>query len=427
MVLNYIWVGFLIVGFIVALIRFAGFYFRDFFLQNLNIIFDITDRDVFRNLVDSMFQSAETSVKISIYLIGIMTLWLGIMKIGEKGGAINQLSRIVSPFFNRLFPQIPKNHPVMGSILMNLSANMIGLDNAATPLGLKAMKELQELNPDKDKASNPMIMFIVLNTSGLTIIPVSIMAMRAACNAQNPTDIFIPLLIATYISTIAGLIYVSIIQKIKLYNPVLLAYLIGTTALIAGLIWYLQSLPQSKVAVFSSVAGNFLLLFIIIAFIIMGIKKKINLYEQFIEGAKEGFEIAIKIIPYLVAMLFAVAIFRASGAMDILLISLEKFFALFGFDTEFVKALPVAFMKPLSGSGARGLMVEVMKTYGADSFPGFLACIFQGSTETTFYTIAVYFGAVNISKTRYTVTGGLIADFAGIVAAVFIAYLFFTQ
>lgn len=425
MVLNYIWIGFLIIGFIVALFRVAGFYFRDFMLQHFNFVFDIADRDVFQNIVHGIFQSTETSVKISIYLIGIMTLWLGIMKIGEKGGAVNSLSRLISPFFNRLFPQLPKNHPVMGSILMNLSANMIGLDNAATPLGLKAMKELQELNPHKEQASDSMIMFIVLNTSGLTIIPVSIMALRAACGAQNPTDIFIPLLIATYISTMAGLIYVSIAQKIKLYNPVLITYLIGTTVLIAGLIWYLHLQPQPKVAVFSSIAGNFLLLFIIILFLYMGIRKKINLYEQFIEGAKEGFEIAVKIIPYLVAMLFAVAVFRASGAMDFLLKGIEHFFTLFNLNTDFVKALPVAFMKPLSGSGARGLMIEVMNTYGADSFPGFLACIFQGSTETTFYTIAVYYGAVNISKTRYTVIGGLIADLAGIIAAIFIAYLFF--
>ncbi len=425
MVLNYIWIGFLIIGFIVALLRIAGFYFRDFLLQHFNIVFDIADRDVFQSIVNSMFQSTETSVRISIYLIGVMTLWLGIMKIGEKGGAVNTMAKLVNPFFNRLFPQLPENHPVMGSILMNLSANMIGLDNAATPLGLKAMKELQELNRDKEKASDSMIMFIVLNTSGLTIIPVSIMAFRAACHAQNPTDIFIPLLIATYISTLAGLIYISIVQKIKLYHPVLLAYLVGTTVLISGLIWYLHILPQPKVAVFSSIAGNFLLFFIIILFIYLGIRKKINLYEQFIEGAREGFEIAVKIIPYLVAMLFAVAVFRASGAMDFLLKSIEHFFVLFNINTDFVKALPVAFMKPLSGSGARGLMVEVMNTYGADSFPGFLACIFQGSTETTFYTIAVYYGAVNISKTRYTVVGGLIADIAGIIAAIFIAYLFF--
>jgi spore maturation protein SpmA len=354
-----------------------------------------------------------------------MTLWLGIMKIGEKGGAVKGMSKLVSPFFNRIFPGLPRKHPVMGSMLMNLSANMLGLDNAATPLGLNAMNELQEINSDKDTASNSMIMFLVLNTAGMTVLPISIIAMRAACGAANPTDVFIPLLIATYCATITGMIYVSIVQKIKLFQPVVLAYILGITAILAGLILYLNSLPPARASVFSAVSGNMLLLLVIILFFFMGIRKKVNLYDTFIEGAKEGFTIAIKIIPYLVAMLVAIGVFRASGAMDFLLAGLGKFFALFGFDTEFVKALPVALMKPLSGSGARGLMVETMQTYGADSFPGFLACIFQGSTETTFYVIAVYFGSVNIKKTRYAVTAGLIADLAGMLTAIFVAYLFF--
>ncbi len=425
MILNYIWIGFFIIGFIVALIRFAGYFFSDFFLQTLNIVFDQADRDIFQTIIQNIFQSAKTSVEISIYLIGVMTLWLGVMKIGEQGGAVKGMSRLVSPFFNRLFPGLPKNHPVMGSMLMNFCANMLGLDNAATPLGLKAMKELQELNSEKDTASNSMIMFLVLNTAGMTVLPISIIAMRAACGAANPTDVFIPLLIATYCATIVGMIYVSIVQRINFFQPVILAYILGITALIFGLIFYLNSLPPAKVSVFSSVTGNMLLLLVIILFLFMGIRKKINLYDTFIEGAKEGFTVAVKIIPYLVAMLVAIGVFRASGAMDFLLLGLGRFFALFGFDTEFVKALPVALMKPLSGGGARGLMVETMNTYGADSFPGFLSCIFQGSTETTFYVIAVYFGSVNIRKTRYAVTGGLIADLAGVLAAIFVAYLFY--
>ncbi|MBN2273188.1 MAG: hypothetical protein JXK95_02555 [Bacteroidales bacterium] len=425
MILNYIWIGFFVVGFIIALIRLTGYYFRDFFQQALNIVFDQADRDVFQAIVDSTFQNAETAVNISIYLIGVMTLWLGIMKIGEKGGAVGGMSKLVGPFFNRLFPDLPRNHPAIGSMLMNICANMLGLDNAATPLGLKAMKDLQDANKNSDTASDSMIMFIVLNTSGLTIIPISILAMRAACNAQDPTDVFVPLLIATYVSTLAGLLYVSFVQRIKLYQPVILAYILGITAFIGGMIWYLHTLTPEKVSAFSGTAGNFLLFLIIILFLFLGIRKKVNLYETFIEGAKEGFAVAIKIIPYLVAMLVAIGVFRASGAMEFLLSGLEKFFALFGLNTDFVDALPVAFMKPLSGSGARGLMVETMNTYGADSFPGFLSCLFQGSTETTFYTVAVYYGAVNINKTRYTVAGGLFADLAGIIAAIFVAYLFY--
>jgi spore maturation protein SpmA len=425
MVLNYIWIGFFVIGFLVALFRVLGYVFRDFFLDHLNMIFTVADRDVFSAIVQSTFDMAKTSVEISIYLIGVMTLWLGIMKIGERGGAIGALSRVMNPFFSRIFPGIPKNHPAMGSILMNFSANMLGLDNAATPLGLKAMKELQEVNPDQDKASDPMIMFLVLNTSSLTIIPISILAMRVAAGAKVPTDIFIPMILATYFSTMAGFLFVAIRQKINIFNKVILAYLAGITLLIAGVLWYLTSLPDNLVPVRTAFAGNFLLFFIIIAFIVLGLRKRINLYETFIEGAKEGFQVAVKIIPYLVAMLVAIGVFRASGSFEFLMDGLRSFFAIFGFDTRFVDALPVAMMKPMSGSGARGLMVEAMKNFGPESFAGRLACIMQGSTETTFYTVAVYYGAVNIRNTRYTVPGGLFADLAGVIASIFIAYLFF--
>jgi len=425
MILNYIWIGFFLVGFLVAVIRVVGYYFRDFFIEHFNLLFDVADRDVFSAIVQSTFDMAKTSVEISIYLIGVMTLWLGIMKIGEKGGAVRGISRLVSPFFSRIFPGIPKDHPAMGSILMNFAANMLGLDNAATPLGLKAMRELQEVNPDKEKASDPQIMFLVLNTSGLTIIPISILAMRVACGARVPTDIFIPLILATYFSTLVGLIYVSIMQRIKLLNKVVLAYLGGLTAIIGGIIWYLGRMPQPMVESRTGFAGNFLLFLVIIFFIVLGIRKKINLYDAFIEGAREGFDVAVKIIPYLVAMLVAIGVFRASGAFDFMMGGIAGFFGIFGIDTRFVDALPVAFMKPLSGSGARGLMVETMKHFGPDSFAGRLACIIQGSTETTFYTVAVYYGAVNIRKTRYTIPGGLIADLAGVIAAICIAYFFF--
>jgi spore maturation protein SpmA len=425
MILNYIWIAFFLIGFIVAVFRVVAYYFRDFVMSHFQFVLTIADRDVFSSLVKSTFDNAKTSVEISIYLIGVMTLWLGIMKIGEKGGVIKGLSRLVSPLFSRIFPGIPKDHPAMGSMVMNLSANMLGLDNAATPLGLKAMHELQEVNPDKEKASDAQIMFLMLNTAGMTIIPISIMALRAANGAQVATDVFIPLILATYFATMSGLIYVSIRQKINLLNKVVLAYLGGISLVIGGIIWYLSRLTQTEVASRTGFAGNFILFLIIILFIILGVRKKINLYETFIEGAKEGFNIAIKIIPYLVAMLVAVGIFRASGAFDFLMQGLRGFFGFFGIDTRFVDALPVALMKPLSGGGARGMMVETMKHFGADSFAGRLACIFQGSTETTFYVVAVYYGAVNISKTRYTVTAGLIADLAGVIAAIFIAYLFF--
>jgi len=425
MILNYIWVGFFIIGFLVAIFRVLGYYFRDFLQEHLNLLFTVADRDVFTAIVQSTFDMAKTSVEISIYLIGIMTLWLGIMKIGEKGGAVGALSRMMNPFFSRIFPGIPKNHPAMGSIMMNFSANMLGLDNAATPLGLKAMKELQEVNPDSKKASDSMIMFLVLNTSSLTIIPISILAMRVAAGAKMPTDVLVPMMLATYFSTTMGLVYVAIRQKINLLNKTVLVYLGGITAIIGGIIWYLTSLPVTQVSSRTGFAGNFLLFVIIIIFLFLGIRKKINLYETFIEGAKEGFQVAVKIIPYLVAMLVAIGVFRASGSFQFLMDGMAGFFALFGIDTQFVDALPVAFMKPLSGSGARGLMVEAMNQFGPDSFAGRLACIMQGSTETTFYTVAVYYGAVNIRNTRYTVTGGLLADLAGVIASIFIAYLFF--
>jgi spore maturation protein SpmA/spore maturation protein SpmB len=425
MVLNYIWVGFFLIGFLVAIFRVIGYYFRDFFLEHVNIIFSIADRDVFSAIVQSTFDMAKNSVEISIYLIGVMTLWLGIMKIGERGGAVNALSRLMNPFFSRIFPGIPKDHPAMGSIMMNFSANMLGLDNAATPLGLKAMKELQEVNPDQTKASDAQIMFLVLNTSSLTLIPISILAMRVASGAKVPTDVFIPIMLATYFSTMTGLVYVAIRQRINLFNRVVMTYLVGITAIVAGIIWYLSLLPQPMMASRTGFAGNFLLFMVIIIFIILGIRKRINLYETFIEGAKEGFGVAVKIIPYLVAMLVAVGVFRASGSLDFLVNGIGSFVALFGMDTRFVDALPVAFMKPLSGSGARGLMVEAMSHFGPDSFAGRLACMVQGSTETTFYTVAVYYGAVNIRNTRYTVPGGLLADLAGVIAAIFFAYLFF--
>ncbi len=425
MVLNYIWIGFFVIGFLVAIFRVIGYYFRDFFAATFHIIFDKVDLQVFTAIVESTFKMAETSVNIAVYLIGVMTLWLGIMKIGEKGGAINSISKMVAPFFKRIFPEIPDNHPALGSMLMNFAANMLGLDNAATPLGLKAMKELQQINPEKDTASNSQIMFLVLNTSGLTIIPVSIMALRAASGAANPSDIFIPLLLTTFFSTLAGLIAVSIMQRINLFHWVVIAYLGGISLLIAGIIYFLQRLQQSQIELVSSFGGNFILFGFIMFFIFLGIKNKVNIYETFIEGAKEGFGVAIKIIPYLVAMLVAIGVFRASGAMDYFTGAIGKFVGWLGLNTDFVNALPTAFMKPLSGSGARGLMVEAMTNYGPDSFVGRLSSIFQGSTETTFYTLAVYYGAVNIRKTRYTVTCGLIADLAGIIAAIFIGYLFF--
>ena len=409
MVLNYIWIAFFLLAFIFALLRLI-------FLGNT---------EVFPAIMNSTFEMAETSVKVSIYLIGVMALWLGIMKIGEKGGAVKGIAYLFNPLFSRLFPEIPKNHPAIGSMIMNISANMLGLDNAATPLGLKAMNELQEINTKKDTATNAQIMFLVINTSGLTIIPVSILAFRASYGAANPADIFLPILLATFCSTIAGLIAVSVVQKINLFNRIIMLYIGGAILFIASLMLLFSSMDQSRISSISGTAGNFILFFIIIAFILLALRKRINVYESFIEGAKDGFTVAIKIIPYLVAMLVGIGVFRASGAMDIIIDGIAHLVAFFGINTDFVPSLPTAFMKPLSGSGARGMMLEAMSTYGADSFVGRLSCVFQGSTETTFYTLAVYYGAVSIRRTRHTLGCALIADLVGIIAAIFIAYIFF--
>ncbi len=409
MVLNYIWIAFFIVAFVVALVRLVFF----------------GDVDVFPAIINSTFDTAKTGFELSLGLTGVMTLWLGIMRVGEKGGMVNLLSKVIGPFFNKLFPEIPKDHPATGSIMMNIAANMLGLDNAATPLGLKAMEQLQELNPDKEKASNAMIMFLVLNTSGLTLIPVSVMVYRAQLGALVPSDVFLPILLSTFFSTMAGIIAVSIFQKINLFNKTILAYMGGISLIIAGIIYFFTTLPATEVGTVSSLAGNFILFTIIISFILMAVRRKVNVYETFIEGAVDGFKVAVKIIPYLVAMLVGIGVFRASGAFDYLIEGLRAFFSWTGVNTDFVDALPTAFMKPLSGAGARGLMIDAMTTHGADSFVGRLACTFQGATDTTFYIIAVYFGSVGVTKTRHAVAGGLIADLAGIVAAILIAYLFF--
>lgn len=410
MVLNYIWIGFFIIAFVVGLVK---------------VIF-MGDTDVFTTMMNSTFESAETAFKISIGLTGALSLWLGVMRIGEQGGVINILSRVLSPVFTKLFPSIPKGHPATGSIFMNIAANMLGLDNAATPLGLKAMEQLQSLNKEKDTASNEMIMFLVLNTSGLTLIPVSIMVYRVQAGALQPTDIFIPILIATFFSTLAGIIITSIYQRINLFNKTLLLTLGGMLAVVCGLIWGLGQLDKDTMNKVSTLSANIILMSIIICFILAGVRKRINVYDAFIEGAKEGFNTAIRIIPYLVAILVAIAVFRASGAMDVLIGSIRWTIASLGVDARFVDALPTAIMKPLSGSGARGMMVDAMNTYGADSFVGRLSCIFQGSTDTTFYILAVYFGSVGIRKTRHAVACGLLADLAGVIAAIAIAYFFFS-
>ena len=384
------------------------------------------DTDVFTTMMNSTFESAETAFKISIGLTGALSLWLGVMRIGEQGGVINILSRVLSPVFTKLFPSIPKGHPATGSIFMNIAANMLGLDNAATPLGLKAMEQLQSLNKEKDTASNEMIMFLVLNTSGLTLIPVSIMVYRVQAGALQPTDIFIPILIATFFSTLAGIIITSIYQRINLFNKTLLLTLGGMLAMVCGLIWGLGQLDKDTMNKVSTLSANIILMSIIICFILAGVRKRINVYDAFIEGAKEGFNTAIRIIPYLVAILVAIAVFRASGAMDVLIGSIRWTIASLGVDASFVDALPTAIMKPLSGSGARGMMVDAMNTYGADSFVGRLSCIFQGSTDTTFYILAVYFGSVGIRKTRHAVACGLLADLAGVIAAIGVAYFFFS-
>ena len=409
MVLNYIWVGFFLIAFLIAMVKLL--FFGDF--------------DVFPAMMDSTFASSKTAFEISLGLTGVLSLWLGIMKIGEKGGVVNVLARLLSPVFVKLFPEIPKGHPVTGSIFMNIAANMLGLDNAATPLGLKAMEQLQELNPKKDTATNPMIMFLVLNTSGLTLIPISIMVYRAQMGAAQPTDIFIPILLATFFSTLAGVIITSLYQRINLLNRTMLLTLGGAAVIVATIIWgfgQMDSLLMNKV---STSAANIILMLIIIAFILAGVRKKINVYDAFIEGAKDGFTTAVRIIPYLVAILVGIGVFRASGAMDMLIDGIKYGVGACGGNTDFVAALPTALMKPLSGSGARGMMVDAMTTYGADSFVGRLSCIFQGSTDTTFYILAVYFGSVGVVKMRHAVTCGLLADLAGIIAAIAIAYMFF--
>lgn len=409
MVLNYIWIAFFVIAFLIALVKLIFF----------------GDVEVFPAMMNSTFDNSKTAFEISLGLTGVLSLWLGIMKIGEKGGVINFFARILSPVFTKLFPDIPKGHPVTGSIFMNIAANMLGLDNAATPLGLKAMEQLQEINPKKDTASNPMIMFLVLNTSGLTLIPISIMVYRAQMGASQPTDIFIPILLATFFSTMAGIVVTSIFQKINLFNRTLILGIGCLCLLVAGIIWGFSQLDKDQMNVVSTLVSNILLMTVIVGFILSGVRKKINVYDAFIEGAKDGFKTAIVIIPYLVAILVGIGVFRASGAMDMLIDGIAWCVSALGIDTQFIGALPTALMKPLSGGGARGLMVDAMTTYGADSFVGRLACIFQGSTDTTFYILAVYFGSVSIRYTRHAVACGLLADLAGIIAAIFIAYLFF--
>ncbi len=409
MVLNYIWIFFFLVAFVVAVFR----------------LLVEGDTEVFSAMMTSTFDMSKSGFEISLGLTGVLTLWMGIMKIGERGGAVQVMSRLISPFFRRLFPELPKDSPAHGSIMMNFAANMLGLDNAATPMGLKAMQQMQQLNPQKEAASNAQIMFLVLNTSGLTIVPVSIMVYRAQLGAVNPTDIFIPILLATYFSTLVGMISVAICQKINLFDRVILAYVGGVSLLMAGIIWYFSCLDEEAVKVVSGLASNIILFGIIVAFIGMAAWKRINVYDAFIEGAKDGFTTAVKIIPYLIAILVAIGVFRASGAMDMIMTGITRCVEGLGFNSDWVDALPTALMKPLSGSGARGMMIDTMKTFGADSFAGRLACTFQGATDTTFYIIAVYFGAVGIKNTRYAIPCGLIADLAGIIAAIAIAYLFF--
>lgn len=409
MVLNYIWIAFFAIAFVVALVR---------------LLF-LGDLEVFPAMMNSTFESSKAAFEISLGLTGVLSLWLGIMKIGERGGLVNTLARFLSPVFVKLFPDIPKGHPAMGSIFMNIAANMLGLDNAATPLGLKAMEQMQELNPKKDTATNPMIMFLVLNTSGLTLIPVSIMTYRAQMGATQPTDVFIPILLATFFATLAGIVITSLYQHINLLSRTLLLTLGGACTIVAGIIWGFSKLDGETMNAVSTTVASILLLTIITGFILTGLFKRINVYEAFIEGAKEGFLTAVRIIPYLVAILVGIGVFRSSGAMDMLISSIKWCMSTCGLDTSFVDALPTALMKPLSGSGARGLMIDTMRTFGVDSFVGRLSCLFQGSTDTTFYILAVYFGSVSIKYTRHAVACGLLADLAGVIAAISICYLFF--
>lgn len=407
MVLNWIWISFFLIAFAVAVVRLC-----------------MGDASVFTEIMNSTFSSARTGFEISLGLTGVLSLWLGIMKIGEKGGIVDRFARLLSPVFCRLFPDLPKNDPAYGHIFMNIAANMLGLDNAATPMGLKAMERMQELNKDKDTASNPMIMFLVLNTSGLTLIPVSVMVYRAQLGAAQPADVFVPILLATFFSTMVGLLATCWIQKIK-FDKVLALFLGGISLLVGLIIWGFMSLPAVKIGDVSTSAANIILMLVIIGFIISGIRAKINVYDAFVEGAKEGFTTAVKIIPFLIAILVGIGVFRASGAMDAVVDGVGWCVERCGLDSQFVGALPTALMKPLSGGGARGLMIDAMTTYGADSFTGRMACLFQGSTDTTFYILAVYFGSVSIKNTRYAVGCGLLADLAGILAAIFMCYIFF--
>ena len=408
MVLNYIWISFFVLGFIAALCQvFQGNY------------------DIFPQMVTATFDTSKTAFEISLGLTGILTLWSGLMRIGEKGGMTNVMAWLFGPFFRRLFPEIPREHPAMGSIVLNFSANMLGLDNAATPLGLKAMNQMQELNPNKDTASNAQIMFLTLNASGLTILPITVMMYRVQLGAQDPSDIFIPILLATSASTFAGLLAVCIWQKIKLFDKVIMAYLLGFLALEGWLVWMFSQMDKETISTVSSFAANFIIFVVIVSFIVMAVCKKVNVYETFVEGAKDGFTTAVKIIPYMVAMLVAVGVFRASGALTFITDGMAAMFAAMGCDTDFIPSIPTALMKPLSGSGARGMMIDCMKNCGVDSFAGRLSCTMQGAADTTFYIIALYFGSVGIRNTRYAVSAGLIAEFAGILASIAVAYMFF--
>lgn len=409
MVLNYIWIAFFVIAFAVALVKLLFF----------------GDTGVFPEIMNSTFTTAKTAFEISLGLTGVLSLWLGVMKIGERGGLVQALSRALYPVFSKLFPDIPKGHPAVGNIFMNIAANMLGLDNAATPLGLKAMERLQELNPKKDTATNPMIMFLVLNTSGLTIVPVGVMVYRAQLGAAQPTDVFVPILLATFVATLVGIIATSIYQKINLFNKTLLLTLGGACVFFALIIWGFSNLDKASMDLVGTSAANILLFSIIIAFILVGVRKKVNVYDAFIEGAKGGFETAVRIIPYLVAILVGIGVFRAAGAMDWIIDGIEWVAVRFGANTDWIGAIPTAIMKPLSGSGARGMMVDCMTTYGVDSFTGRLSCLFQGSTDTTFYILAVYFGSVGIKYTRHAVACGLIADVAGTLAAIAMCYMFF--
>lgn len=409
MVLNYIWIGFFLIAFVVALIK----------------LIVVGDTSIFTEIINSTFDTAKLGFEISLGLTGVLSLWLGIMKIGERGGMITLFSRAAAPLFTKLFPDIPKGHPASGAILMNISANMLGLDNAATPFGLKAMNELQKINPNKKQASNPMIMFLVLNASGLTLIPISVMVYRAQMGAANPSDIFIPIMMATFTATLIGSLAVCVKQRINIFNKAIIGFFGGLAAIIAVTVLIFQSLPQDQVNIVSSLIANIILFSIITAFIIKGLKSRINVFDAFIDGAKEGFYTAVRIIPYLIAILVGIGVFRASGAMDLLMDGTKAAVGMFGGDTQWVDGIPTALMKPLSGSGARGMMIDTMREFGADSFAGRLSSVLQGATDTTFYIIAVYYGAIHIKNTRYTVSYALLADLAGIIAAIFISYLFF--